>query len=110
MRVQQMSRDAGPAIFYNPAFRKVLEDHIPYLKAHPQTTSLSIPKGDLEKYKYNISGFLSGNVATNLIWIVMRVNGYTHNSQFDGSNDVLIIPSTNAIEEIRRLYTTRHTI
>lgn len=110
MRVQQMKRDGGPAIFYTTAFRKVLEDHIPYLKEHPQTTTITVPKADLEQFKHNLSGFLSRNIAPQLVWIVMRINGYLHNSQFDGSEDILTVPSAAAIEEIRRLYTTRHTI
>lgn len=110
MRIQQLSRDSGPSIFYTAEFRKVLEDHIPFLKQHPQTTTMIVPKADLEQFKYNLSGFLSRKVSPHLVWIVMRINGYLHNSQFDGTQETLTVPAANAIEEIRRMYTTRHTI
>lgn len=110
MKVQQLKRDFGPSIYYTAEFRKVLEDHIPYLKQHPQTTTIVVPKADLEQFKYNLSGFLSRKIAPHLVWIVMRINGYLHNSQFDGTEEVLTVPSPLAIEEIRRMYTTRHTI
>ena len=104
MLLTSKARGAGLAIYYDPKFRKVLEDHMEILRTHPETSSITISHADMNKYKWNITGYLATLCEPHMVWLIQRLNGYKTDEDYDGTNDTLLIPSTNAVEDIRMRY------
>lgn len=104
MDIVNKGRGYGLSIYYDPRFRKVLEDHLPLLRTHPETSPTTITRADLNKYKWNLSGYLATICDPHLIWLTMRLNGYLKDEEFDGTADMLLIPSTSALEDIRQRF------
>lgn len=110
MKVNSFLQSPGPDVFYTEEFKKVLEDHIQYLKNHPQTTPLEMTPRDSEKWRWNISGYLTTIVPPQHVWIIMRINGFISDIDYDGSQMSLLIPPVSALDDIRQRYYTKHTI
>ena len=104
MQLTSKARGAGLTIYYNPKFRKVLEDHLTLLRNHPDTSKITISYADMDKYKWNLSAYLVTLCEPHMVWLTMRLNGYKRDEDYDGTNDTLLIPSTNAVEDIRLRY------
>lgn len=104
MQLTSKGRGPGLTIYYDPTFRKVLEDHLPLLRSHPQTSQAVITLADLNKYKWNLTAYLATICEPHLVWIVMRLNNYLKDEDFDGTNELLLLPAASALDDIRRRY------
>lgn len=94
--------DAGSDIYYDPVFRNVLEDHMTYLREHPQTTIMPISPNDAYVYRQDLFGvLLKNNVQPQYHWLVMRMNKYTAPHQFSEDVISLMVPNANVIAQIR---------
>lgn len=106
--VSQM-RSSGTSTYYEPGFRKVLEDHLEWLINRSVGRVLEIPLSDLVKYKYDLTGYLtSAAINPEMHWIVMRMNNMVSNRDFDGTVTSVIIPDRGDLEELRRRYMTTY--
>lgn len=111
MKITSAILNAGPSIYYDEAFRAVLEDHVPYLRTHPTTRPLTVPPEDLEKYRYDLEGYLTeAQIAPYLHWLVLRCSGYRHSMEFNGENNALLVPNMTEVDRIRQKYLTTHII
>jgi hypothetical protein len=93
----------GPDIFYDSSFRSVLEDHLMYLKKHPETTLLSVDSHIAYKFEFDLfSLFNYYNIQPHYHWLVMRMNNFT--SPTDGRIDLetLLIPNITVVEHMRQ--------
>jgi hypothetical protein len=111
MQIDSLAYAQGPSIYYDDAFRSVLEDHISFLKTHPKTNVVSVQPHDAYKYEGDLYGlFANMNIPAHYHWIVMRTNGFR--SPFDGSENMLqiLVPSTDVIDKIRQSHSAKRKI
>ena len=75
MKVAEKMRTSGTTIFYDEGFRRVVEDHLEYLRNNSTTKVLNVTADDAATYEYDLYTYLlSLNIEKQLHWIVLRVN------------------------------------
>lgn len=103
--------DDGPAVMYEESFRRVLEDHMSYLRDHPQTELVDIKNQVANKHHGDFVGVLHWyGLPKHLHWVVMRVNGLTSPSQYKSSITQIHVPSNGIIERLIKVHRANHKI
>jgi len=98
----------GPPIYYTVEFKRVLEDHLDFIKQHSTTTSIAVNPALAFKHEYNLSGYLLAiDIPLKLHWLVMRLNGFFSDTDFINVA-VLHIPSDRTVQQIKQLYESSH--
>jgi hypothetical protein len=107
MPVHSLMLPAGPAVFYTPEFRVMIESHLKYLREHPETQILNLNPHSVYKYEHDLFGLLGElNIPPQHHWIVMRVNGYTNPVDLVEGTETLLIPSLSAITSLLSVHNT----
>ena len=101
----------GPDVYYSAEFRNVLEDHMTYLRSHPENSEVTIAPNIGYKYIGDLAGVLHHyNVPYNLHWIVMRMNHMTSPIDYRDTMLNLDIPSFTAVERLRTTHMSQSKI
>lgn len=109
--LESLMVDPGPNVDYSPEFRNVLEDHMGYLRSHPDTIPLTITPDDAYRFEFDLWGVLQkSNVPSNLHWVIMRMNNYTSPTEFAHTDTVLLVPNPDVIDMIRQTHLTTHRV
>lgn len=109
--IDRLMIESGPEVYYTAAFRRVLEDHLTYLRDHDRTTVLDVEPSDAVKYQHDLQGLLlKYRIPTHHHWLVMRLNGMTSPTEMDDTHLRLMIPPQDAVDRIRQLHNTLQTI
>jgi len=106
MTILTKARGYSNAIFYDPTFRKVLEDHLELLASSSVTARKTITQADANKYKWNITAFLNTVVQPDWVWLTMRLNGFEQDLDYDGTKTTFLIPGSQDIDDIVSRYLT----
>lgn len=107
MSIHKLMVDEGPGVHYEPAFLATIESHLTYLRQHPDSDYLQVEDGIAHKYEYDFYGLLKYLGVPNAHhWIVMRVNNYTAPYEYRSDKTEILLPSSEAVGQIRRLYRT----
>lgn len=100
MALTDLMVDSGPDMYYDPAFRKVLEDHMTLLRDRYSTIVIVSP-GDAWQWRNDLFGFLaSRNEPRHMHWVIMRLNQWTSKTQFDENISAILKPDYTKIEQI----------
>jgi hypothetical protein len=95
----------GSAVYYDSGFRQMLEDHLSYLKDHPQTESVEINPSSAHKGHGDLVSVLQDYaIEPRFHWIIMRLNGYTSPMEYQSDRLVLKIPQASLIDGLTRVY------
>jgi len=97
--------DDGPSITYNPAMRRVFEDHLEYLRHHDKTISQQIPPdiahishGDLTR----VLDYLE--IKREYHWVIMRVNKYHAPHEYQEEVMSLLVPDVEVINRMIKMH------
>lgn len=98
----------GQDIWYSPGFRSVLEDHMTYLRNHPDSTVQPIEPNAVIKYRFDLfSLFALYGIEYKYHWLVMRVNHF-NNPQDDISElQSFMVPNPTVVMQILAHHTSR---
>ena len=99
----------GNSAHYDENFRRVLEDYLPQLQAEATVQ----PVENFLAYKYEGAFFdylYAMKVPLIQHWIIMRLNGMTHPTQFDGRIKELLMPNMATVDTIASNYKTQYKI
>lgn len=117
LTVQSTIRRPTSNLYFDPAFRRTLEQHLPLLRLHPDATIETIPADEVYRFEGDFYGLLLvKQVDPSYHWITLRLNHWTHPSQFgqlihdpyQERYDVDIqMPPTRVIEQIKKHYKTK---
>ena len=100
--------NSGPDIYYDIAFRNILEDHVTFLRNNKETVTIMIEPAYAYKYEGDLFGLLSKyNIDFELHWIIMRVNKMVSPTETTDMLSSLLIPNRTVIERIRNVYMTK---
>lgn len=111
MALNELMVQPGPDVYYDPAFRAVLEDHLSYLRALSSTQQLSVSPGEAYRFEFDLNGLLAKyGVPPYLHWVTMRVNGYTAPEEFTRDAVRVLVPSQKVIDQIRQSHQTSRRI
>lgn len=102
MKILEKLLSPGPEVYYSEAFRRVLEDHMTYLRMHSDTTLLTVESFTAYKHRGDLFRVLqSYNVPGYMHWTIMRMNNLTSPSDFKETTVSLLIPATGVLERMR---------
>lgn len=108
MDIDNLAKDSGAAIFYDDSFRAVLEDHMTYLRTHPQSRIIQVEPHVADRWAGDLYGLLiSLNIAPYLHWVIMRMNGMLSPQDCDGQLRALQIPYNKVLETIKNVHKTK---
>lgn len=114
--IASQAKDPGDSVYYDPRFRTVIETHLSILRQAPSTQQQPITADMIHRHEGDFYGLLMElGISLQFHWIYLRVNGLESPNQFgaqlrDPYRDhyafTLIIPSTDAMNELRSLFLT----
>lgn len=111
MDVDALMVDDGPPIYYDGAFRNVLEDHMTFLRTHPLTQVLVVDPAQAYRFEGDLFGLLSRyNLPPHFHWVTMRMNKMSTPTEASASLSSLLIPDHTTVEHIRQSHMTRRRI
>ncbi len=97
--------DDGPKIFYDHDFRRMLEDHMHYLRSHSTTDSIDVDGHVANKHHGDLVGVLTHyEIPLHMHWLVMRMNRFTSPLQYTSSDLNLIVPSQTVIGTLMKRF------
>jgi hypothetical protein len=109
--IDKQMPDDGPMVMYDETFRSVLEDHMSYLKRHPQTERVDIQNHIANKHHGDFIGVMQWyDIPPSLHWIVMRVNGFSSPMQYSSDMTTMLVPSNGIIDRIVKVHRANHKI
>lgn len=110
--VDQLMISEGPSIDFDPDFREVLEDHMTYLRNHPQTQQLLVTPDKAYQFEFDLHGYLTSEHGEPLAmhWIIMRASGLRSTDDFGPNVTVLYKPSSDVISQIRQTHVSTHSV
>lgn len=103
--IQKLMESDGESITYTASFRRMIEDHLPYIRAHETTETLNIRDDVAWRFHGDLIGvLLHYEFRRDLHWLIMRVNKYTSPMDFHYEDRFLHIPSTTLVSRLIRTH------
>lgn len=88
MSIAALIPSTGDTGYSSISFRRVIEDHLEWLRIHPLTTTIFPSVINAHKAKGDFYKLLAlMNIPPDLWWIIMRVNGYVTPMDYLGDDD-----------------------
>lgn len=105
--INDLMIDPGDPIHYTTSFRRVIEDHLEWLKTLPKTSVIPVDPMQAHKYEFDAAGLYNElGIPAYLHWVVSRINGFTSLTQVPSTLTQVMVPAT---EDIGRLAATHST-
>lgn len=89
-------------------FRIFIEPYINYLKNHDSTVTIDMSGEIKHLYNFSLESFLiSRGLGIEDMHIIMRMNNIDDSHKLDPTMTTLMIPSSNALSELKSIYKNR---
>jgi len=89
-------------MYYEDDFRRVLEDHLFYIRSAADTKVVQIDPGLAWRFEYDFYAFLRyQSVPSHLHWLIMRLTGMYSPDQFTRNKQIYFYPDETLLERIR---------
>lgn len=106
MDIFKMLYSAGPAAYYTPALRAVLEDHMTYLRTHPDTRVVVVSDLDLYRFEGDLYGlYMELGIPPQYHYTVMRMNEIDSPQLVNPEKRNLMVPSYTVVDQIKQAHT-----
>ena len=93
------------ALFYDEKFRMVVEDHMTYLRTHPNTTMVTVTPMQAYKYEFDMIGLLSSlGIPLKLHWVIIRMNHLSSLTHVPKDLTQILIPPDRVFGQIRQTH------
>lgn len=103
MKIDSLIVEDSPVNYFSDEFRRVLEDHMSFLRSDSSTRIVSIEPMNAYRYEFDLFGLLRElGVSQYMHWIVMRLNNLTSPTDVTKSLTQLLIPNAGVIDKIRQ--------
>lgn len=107
--VQKLREKSGEPEFYEAGFRTLIEDHLDFLRNLESTRLLRVEPGEAWRWRFNFYGLLKyKGIDQRYRWVILRVNGFDHPFQFDGTTTQFKIPDGGAMDKLLQTYRIRN--
>lgn len=107
LSIQSLAKSMGAEVYWEEDWHIVLESHLLYLMNPSIATPLNVDPHDAYKYTGDLWGYLMDQqYDPQYYWPIMRASGLYSPSEFNSQTTQLLIPSTQFIDTLRKLYQT----
>ena len=101
----------GPAVYYDPGFRVMMEDHLTYLRNLTNNEIIEIEPGIAYKYEGDYYGMLMHHgILPEYHWSIMRMNGYMSPQDDRGEQSSFMNSPVSALNRISSTYRSHSTL
>lgn len=102
LSINKLMRPLLPEYMGSSKFIAAIEQHIDYLRNHPNTQIVALDLANVYHNEGDLVGYLNtANIDVSLHWIIMRMNHIYKNEQFRDMNH-LRIPAPQVIDDLRK--------
>lgn len=109
MDIYALMQDSGADIFYDDAFRRSVEDHLPYLKSLKVNQVINVEPMQAYKYAGDFFALLTSlNIPMKYHWIVMRLNDMLSPQDYKDTQLEFIYPPPDELKKISRLFLSQN--
>lgn len=106
-KLNSLMRIAGNPVVDRPVVRRLIEDHLSWLIAHPETEQRNVTLHQLHVYEFDWIGLLGElNIPPQNHWATIRMNGGQSYTDVPQNIGILLVPATNAITKLADLQNT----
>jgi len=107
LSVNSLMQNLGAAVYYEEPWHIALESHLLLLMQPSISTALVVTPHDAYKHEGDLHGLLQTyGQDPQYYFPIMRVNGMFSPFEYTADMTLLQIPSTQLIDQLRRLYMT----
>lgn len=107
MTLDSLMYSPGHAAYYTDSFRAVLEDHLTFLRRHPETLALPMLPMNLYRFEADLYGlFTEMKIPPQYHYVVMRLNGWDSPLHTPQNLKQLILPPYAEVDKIRQAHVT----
>jgi hypothetical protein len=111
MEIDRLMIEPGAPVFYDQAFRNVLEDHLTLLRSSERTRERSVEPMVAYKFEGDFFGLLAHHgIQPYLHWVIMRLNGMTSPVQASREITSFWMPDPAEISRLRGAHMTARKI
>jgi hypothetical protein len=101
MTVLSQMSSSGSDFFSSARWRQIVESHLTWLRARNESDIVVVQPHVALKYHGDFYGALiESGVPQYLHWVTMRMNGLYSPTEFKGETVVLMVPSTDTIQQL----------
>lgn len=101
--------NTGPSVFYDPAFRNMIEDHLSYLRARADNDVITVEPLVAYKYAGDFFGLMMHHgVLPQHHWIVMRVNDLISPQDYKDTTLFFIKPKEAVITGLQSTFMSQN--
>ena len=105
LKVSLLKQEIGDTNLYSTSFRRLIEDHLEYIREHSSTTIKPVLGSIAVKYNGDLYGLLIHlRVSQELHWITMRVNNFHSPTDYNNELISLVIPNIKLIKTLLSKY------
>lgn len=103
--INQLEVDYGEEVYYLPAFRRMIESHLPYLLLAPDNIIMPVDPHNALKYRSDWTGLLLAmQIPMYLHFIIMRMNGMLSPTENTTLLTEIMIPAPGRIDALVSAY------
>lgn len=107
MALEELMLVEGPVLHYDAGFRRVLEDHMTYLRSHASTISMDVDAGVAYRFESDFYGLLNNfRVPAYLHWLTLRMNRLVNPTDFKAEARPILIPNETVVGRILQSHQT----
>ena len=105
MKIDNTAVDPSADVYYDSAFRYMLESHVTYLRTHTSSQSLEVSPQRALVYEGDLFGYLfECRVPIHLHWLAMRLSGFFSPHDFGPACETLVLPGESEVEYLRQAH------
>lgn len=103
LTIQQMGQRPSSPGYYSTKWRITLENHLNYLRMHPQTKTYKTTELKAYHSRWDLHSLLTERgIPEKYFWVIMRVNGFKNPTEFHEDVESILIPDDGIIEDLYR--------
>lgn len=104
-RLQDQLEDPGPSVFYEPAFRQIVEDHLTWLQNHSTTETTQIKPRIAHACDGDFYCVLDHyDIPREFQWITLRVNAMNSPLEYRSDQETMLLCAPNTIQRLTKVY------
>lgn len=110
MDIHALMTDSGEDVFYEDAFRNLLESYMPYFRRNKTIAQMSVSINQQLVFEGDFYGLLDElKISKKYHYIVMRLNNLTNSLNYKSSVPFIFLPDFQKIEQMASVYSSSRT-
>lgn len=107
MDIDKYSQGLSNLEYYSKGFRNVLEDHMTYLRSHPDTQKREITPSEAYQFENDFYGLMNYKaVPMHFHHLVLRMNNMTNPDQMPPDLTFFLLPEMAVVSRLLSVYKT----